>query len=654
MQLTIEQLNAFFQDHPEEIGNIEVETQFGYYPIDACGITAFNSNIIQIITETDKHIETSPDHLLWSKNGWTKTRIFQPGDQIKTDVGWETIKSVLWLDIKEDLYDIQVREKKEFYANGFVSHNSTFIDALCFALFGKAYREINLPLLINSVNEKDLVVEIEFESKGSSYMVRRGLNPRIFEIYRDGEILDQQAKSKDSQDILENNILNMNYRTFTQIVILGSSSFVPFMKLPLNARRLVIEDLLDIQVFTTMNKILKRWVNENRDAISRNTGEIRITNERISFHERHIQDITGQFEKKQTTIGDEIKKVHQKIADIQTEIKSISLEIAKKMKEVEGIDQLIKEKDRLESLEVGIRQRERNINKTIKLVSSENTCPPCDQTISDAKSILERKQKQLEEITAGLVRMEEVQAAVQEKLNQKQSIQKEITVKQQSIQELNYKVRSQQSTITSLQSQKQELIEESEKHHEYKIALDDLVAEKAKLERDQDQYESMLRDYDVAAEFLCDTGVKSKIVQFYLPVMNRLINRYLESMGFGIRFELDENFNEKIRSRYRDVFSYHSFSEGEKFRIDIALLLSWREIARLKNSVNTNLLVMDEIFDSSLDDQGTEDFTTLLKEIGQENNVFVISHKIDTLRDKFDTVLLFKKQKDFSKLQEAK
>jgi DNA repair exonuclease SbcCD ATPase subunit len=527
---------------------------------------------------------------------------------------------------------------------------STILDALCFSLFGKPFRNINKPQLINSINGKNCLTTVEFEIAGKEYKIVRGIKPNVFEIWCAGELINQDAASKDYQKVLEQQILKLNYKTFTQVVILGSASFVPFMQLPGSQRREVIEDILDIRVFSTMNTLLKQRMQETKDEIIRTESALNLARERVDNQQKTIKillesrkDAVSAIQKKISDNEEQIVTTNETIGVLNQDIGNLKSSIADRKSVLEDIE-------KAKVLANKKSHKNTDLDTTMSFFSENDTCPQCEQGIPHAhkSSIIEQIQNELKQNERNIEEITTALGKLNERLETINSIQEQISDK-------NIEVSTANQTVTMLNKLNKELMQEiesakndtgnmeDEKQKLKAIAEEALNALNKKTELiDRKQYE------ELASNLLRDTGIKTTIIREYLPVMNKLINKYLAAMDFYVTFELDETFTEKIRARYRDEFTYDSFSEGEKMRIDLAILFTWRQIAKMKNSVNTNLLLLDEIFDSSLDVSGTDYFLSLMNTMGEKTNVFVISHKGDQLFDKFRSVIRFEKKNDFS------
>lgn len=528
---------------------------------------------------------------------------------------------------------------------------STILDALTFSLFNKPFRDINKNQLVNSINQKNCVVEIEFDIGPIHYRVVRGIKPNIFEIYQNGTIINQDAAVKDYQKVLEQQILKLNYKTFTQVVILGSASFVPFMQLPVWQRREVIEDILDIKVFSTMNTILKEKIAENKEELSAVETEMRIITEQAKAQKSLIDSL--QHSKDQN-----VKVLRDKIETNITEINDKTQLVDLLNKDVETLNTQLYEKaevdkniDMCKSNMNKLSQKLTQVDEHIEFFTSNETCPSCEQGIQhDHKDkIIQKISSDKKQITDNIDMLNSAYSKLSKDLQDKQDVLNQIQDKNISI---STEINAMNMLIKANNALEKEISELSvqgdidvEKDKIKLLANDALSKNEVKVAL---MKEKQLQE--IAGVLLKDTGIKTTIIREYLPAMNKLINMYLSAMDFFVKFELDESFNEKIKSRFRDEFTYASFSEGEKMRIDLAILFTWRQIAKMKNSVNTNLLLLDEIFDSSLDVAGTDYFLSVMDTLGDNTNVFVISHKGDVLLDKFKNNIRFEKTNDFSSL----
>jgi DNA repair exonuclease SbcCD ATPase subunit len=528
------------------------------------------------------------------------------------------------------------------------SGKSTILDALTFVLFNKPFRIVKKAQLVNSVNNSETVVEVEFEIGTRKYRVMRGIKPNKFEIYCNDKMVNQDASSRDYQKYLEQNILKLNYRSFTQVVILGNASFIPFMQLKSVHRREVVEEILDIKIFSLMNMLVKNQIKDVTDELRDIDYNKELTEEKIGLQGKYIEDLKKNKDKiireKLSKIDDNQDIIDDKVKDretLKTENEMLLQDIADRI-EVE--DKLVK----LNDIKSTLVEKHKQHSKKIDFYKNNDECPECKQTIDKdfKENMITEKNKDVDTIIKG---MKQLKIELDEKTKRSKTI-KGVTTK---IRENDVKVARLHSSITELEKFNTQLETEMKSFQEGGVGQSDedkLKELKENLEKISEQRHKLREDklyLEASKAMLQDSGIKTKIIKQYLPIMNKLINTYLTSMEFYVNFTLNENFEETIKSRYRDEFTYASFSEGEKMRIDLALLFTWRAIAKMKNSTNTNLLILDEIFDSSLDGTGTDEFLKILNTLSKEN-VFVISHKGDTLFDKFRSVIKFEKVKNFS------
>jgi len=531
---------------------------------------------------------------------------------------------------------------------------STILDALTFSLFGKPFRKINKPLLVNSINEKDCLTEIEFSIGKNDYQVIRGIKPAKFEIYCNGQLWNQESTVIDQQKNFETNVLKMNYKSFTQIVVLGSSTFVPFMRLPVAQRREIIEDILDIQVFSTMNVLLKDKVRENNEEIKDLDYKLHILEEKIDLQKKYMLELE---KKNQEAITKKEEQIAQLLEDENTnhhEVERLTVEIQNHSKDMEELSNSSGKLKKLNTFLFKVQSKLSSCQKEHSFFADNHVCPTCTQDLSEDFRLnkIAEGEGELNHLQTGLEDLLDAIAKEEERENEFTRLSKIVLDLNSSITQANYQITSIRKSINHIEQEIKELGEtNSDKKSEF-VKLEGLVTEK----KDQKKvYADAKKDRDTllaATQLLKDNGIKTRIIKTYLPVMNQMINQYLQRMEFYVNFTLDENFEEIIKSRYRDVFSYDSFSEGEKARIDIALLLTWRAIAKLKNSVDTNLLILDEIFDGSLDQTGTSDLGWILRNFDDNTKVFVISHK-SNMDDKFDRTIMAEKVKNFSVLTET-
>jgi len=528
---------------------------------------------------------------------------------------------------------------------------STVLDALTFSLFGKSFRRINKPQLINSTNEKDCKVEVEFSLGGTEWKVVRGIKPNIFEIWRNDALLDQFASAVDQQKWLEQNVLKMNYKSFTQIVILGSSTFVPFMQLTATNRREVIEDLLDIKIFSSMSNLIKDKLRLIKDEIKTLELKKESLNDKVKMQENFIEELESRGK-------ENIKNKHTKIDELDQSVAKLIKDNEFYEGEVVGYTQMRTQSDgaaeklrKLSGLKGKISNKVATITKEHKFFTDNVTCPTCTQPIEEGFRInrIEDAQTKAKELQSGYKELEEAIKNEEEREHHFKALSKEITTLTHGISKNNTKIAGCQRQIRDLESEVQTITDQlANRNTEH----DHLANFKNNLKTTYDELASKkdtINYHVFAYGLLKDGGVKSKIIKKYLPLINQQVNRYLQMMDFYINFTLDEEFNETVQSPIHEDFSYASFSEGEKMRIDLSLLFTWREVARFKNSVNTNLLIMDEVFDSSLDGYGTEEFLKIIRFVVKDANVFVISHKTG-MEDKFDNCIKFEKVKGFSRM----
>jgi DNA repair exonuclease SbcCD ATPase subunit len=533
------------------------------------------------------------------------------------------------------------------------SGKSTILDALTFVLYNKPFRKINKPQLINSVNEKDCLVEIEFFVGKKEYKVVRGIKPNIFEIWIDGKKEDQDAATQDQQKKLEEGILKLNYKSFTQTVILGSATFVPFMQLTSTHRREIVEDLLDIKIFSTMSNLLKEKIRHTNELIREYSIKKDMVEEKIDMQENFIKDLDKSGKERISNKESHLKEIEIEIDQLNGgNIKNLNViesQLQPKLEELKNTNSTLK---KLNQIKAKMEQKIQTIVSEHKFFQENSVCPTCTQSIQDEFRLnkivdIEEKSKELND---GYQELEEAINVEQEKDNQFLSYSTEITRLNNDISHNNVKISGFNKQIQNLRKEIQEITEQIQNRNSERKVLENLIKDLDILEKEKSKEKEHVSYYEFSHSLMKDGGVKSKIIKKYLPLMNQQINKYLQMMDFYINFTLDEEFKEVIKSPIHEDFSYESFSEGEKMRIDLALLFTWRDIARLRNSSSTNLLILDEIFDSSLDGAGTDFFTNIIRYVIQDAHVFVISHKTDDLIDKFEKVIKFDKIKGFSKM----
>lgn len=547
--------------------------------------------------------------------------------------------------------EIQLDSKPMTLVCGTNGNGKSFalLDSITFALFGKPFRKINIPQLPNSINKKNCLVEIEFSIGKVCYLIRRGLNPKIFEIIQDGTLLNQSSKTKDYQRYLEEDILKMTYKSFTQVVILGSTSFIPFMQLTAADRRAVIEDILDIGIFSEMNVVLKEKISqsETREQTLENRFEILIEKERVI--NSYIKNLEKLKQDSVTEKQEKIKELEDDISELTSEKIPFEHELTELKTHSKDINHIQKNISSLTSIESRLEENLSKINEEIEFFETNQVCGTCQQTISDdiKHKCVNEKSNKVKELRSAIEKAKGSLKKYLDDLKEAQEKEKQITSLEFKINSIDNRIENISNDIKKLRSPANSNNEDIDKERQN---LSKIITEKNKIQTELLKIKEDMRYMEIIQGLLKDSGIKAKIIKYYLPIINKLINKYLSSMDFFVKFNLDEEFKETIKSRHRDDFSYESFSEGEKMRIDLSLLLCWREIARMKNSVSCNLLILDEVFDSSLDSGGTEEFMKLLNVLGKNSNIFVISHKTDQLIDKFTTSITFEKKNNFSKM----
>lgn len=566
-----------------------------------------------------------------------------------------TFKTVRWKNLLSSGNKFTTIELNRSSTTLIVGENgagkSTLLDALCFGLYGKGFRNLKKDLLINSINNKDLLVEIEFEVGKKSYKVIRGAKPNKFELYLDNVLINQDATMRDYQEHLEKNILKMSHRSFTQVAILGSANFTPFMQLRARDRRKLVEDLLDISIFSTMKDILRK-------KIANHNVEVKETSHEIDLLEERINGLNEQVQALQKNRDEQILKYESTVKETEDNIQSLMEKIDEKTENVVSLESTIKNQnstqDKLKQvveLEKQLETARKKAIADIEFYEDHDNCPTCKQDLDHEhkEKCITEKQDKVSEIKTALSTIDGQISELNTEIGRILKVSEQITEIQREIGLTQTEITSNQKYIHKLNGQIEEL---------KKNVLDETVNDR--LTSSEDNLSTLLSKkedltnrthyFEIATLLLRDEGIKSKIIKQYVPIMNKLINKYLANLEFYVGFELDENFEETIKSRFRDVFKYDNFSQGEKMRIDLALLFTWRAVARMKNSVNTNLLILDEVFDSSLDNQGTDDFLRLLNTLTEKTNAFIISHKGDQLYDKFEEVIRFEKHKNFSRI----
>lgn len=530
------------------------------------------------------------------------------------------------------------------------SGKSTLLDAICFALFGKPYRNINKPQLVNTINNKNCLVEIEFSIGSKQYKVVRGIKPAIFEIWIDKNMINQDAASRDYQKYLEESVLKLNFKSFTQIVILGSASFTPFMQLPAATRREVIEDILDIKIFTAMNLVLKDKVSELKHKLTDVENKITIAKNKAEIQQEYIKTLEEDREARITDIVNKIQEAQHEIFEKRSTLSHLDADrdscivnIADYHNVSDNINKIIQQVNDFESSAT-------KLEKEISFYHNNDTCPKCKQGIEHEfkHSVIQEHEKEIQDINGTIDSIQQEKRSLELRIQEISIVNKKITQLTDAINGLKNDITSSERYIQRLELEQADVKQKVGNIEVEKAKLKDLAKDTLTVVKERSELHETNTYYDIASVLLKDSGIKTKIIRQYLPAINKLVNKYLTAMDFFVQFTLDEKFDEVIKSRHRDDFSYESFSEGEKQRIDLSLLFTWRTIAKLKNSASTNLLILDEVFDSSLDTSATDYVMNLLNTLGDGTNVWVISHKGDQLFDKFNHIVKFTKRQNFS------
>jgi len=637
-----------------DLDRFEIETDSGWQSISKIHKTIVY-DIWEIETQSGLILKCADNHIIFDDN---MNQIYVKDcvpyhTYIMTKTGPELVKTCYKTNSSDNMYDVTVEsEDHRYYSGDFLSHNSTFIEALTFALYGKPFRNINKPQLLNSITQKNLLVELEFSIGKKDYLIRRGIKPTVFEILVNGELLDQNADAREYQEHLEKNILKLNFKSFSQIVVLGSANYVPFMQLPASERRKVVEDLLDIQIFSVMNSILKDKISWNRGALTDIDYYISLCEQKIEMHNKHIDTLKANNE-------DLIAQKQQKIREHQEGLNNLSInndiileQVEKLNEEVGDETRVLGRKTKLVQMESTIEDKIRKLKKEVAFYHDHDNCPTCKQGIDHEfkTETISKREAKSNELTEALTKLETEISTTESRIEEIKDLNRQISSLNTKISENNQQIKFYNRYIIDLHEEINNLQEQSSK---IDTDSEDTVKYEEELNKHNERKRELTKEksvLDIAGQLLKDTGIKTKIIRQYVPIMNKLINKYLSALDFFVDFQLDESFNETIKSRFRDDFSYASFSEGEKMRIDLALMFTWRAIAKLRNSASTNLLIMDEVFDSSLDATGTEEFLKILESLTSDSNTFIISHKGDSLFDHFESVLRFEKHANFSRI----
>lgn len=565
-------------------------------------------------------------------------------------------KEVRWanfLSTGNEFTKIQLNRSKSTLIIGKNGHGkTTMIAAIVFALYGKSYGKDTKPQLVNSITKKNMICEIDFSIGEIEYMVRRGAAPNVFEIYQNGSLIEPPSDLKEYQELLEKTILKINYKSFCQVVVLGSTNYVPFMKLPAGDRRAVVEDLLDIQIFTKMNAILKQKIDDNKQEMSKNKTEITLLTQKIELHEKHMDSLKENNDEIIQDKRDSIAKLETSISKYEEENDKLLQVIEELSLHTKDTTKLTSTKDQLVQFQYKFENKIDAASKEMMFFAKHDHCPTCAQDI-----LPHFKEAKIEKNTVTVAETQVALLKLQDKLEQTKAQLKEATehsnkissitsdIKSNNLLIKNYRnsIENMEEEIESIKSKSKVTTENNSEIENLMVSLNDKMVYKYKLETEKELY-------DVSHHLLKDTGIKTKIIAQYIPIINQQVNNYMSHLDFFVNFELDDKFNETIKSRNRDDFTYSSFSEGEKMRLNLALLFSWRDIARMRNSASTNLLIMDEVADSSLDEEGTSGFLSIIEALGPDTNVFLISHHGDAIYDKFHSVIKMEKVNNFSRI----
>jgi DNA repair exonuclease SbcCD ATPase subunit len=527
---------------------------------------------------------------------------------------------------------------------------STILDALTFALYNKPFRKINKGQLVNSINNKNAVVELEFSLYKNKYKIVRGIKPNIFEVYKNNDLINQNADSKDYQEYLEKHILKIGYKSFCQVVVLGSATFLPFMQLPAAQRREIVETLLDLQIFTTMNSVLKDKVQKNKEDFIRVEEQKRNIEEKIIIIKKYIEKREQESKESVEEKEKEIEKIDEIIISKKKELEKVEKEYHELSQDISNDKKITNENTNLLLLREKINSKIDMVSEEIKFLETNDDCPTCKQRIEESFKLesIDDKNDKLKEYKDGLFILKEKIYNNEKEIQSLNESKEKLSKVKDRFRDISFDLSSTERMKKSIEAEIKSI-----KKKESTISNEEIKDSEEELVKINDIYNELVKKkdlYSASSVLLKDNGIKSRIIKKYIPIINKLINKYLSDLNFFVKFELDEEFNEVIKSRHRDEFSYSSFSEGERMKINLSILFTWRMISQLRNSINTNLLIMDEVFDSSLDSEATEDFMKLLNEFGDKTNVFIISHKTEQLNEKFDNIIRFKKQKNFSKI----
>ena len=648
---TIGQLYEFFKLWPEHYGHVLVETRFGYKKILACDITAYNSKVYKIVLTNKAVIQCSPDHLLYTGEYWIRARDLSVDKCLMAKGGTYGIKKIQLTSKRKDLYDLQVDQVHEFYANGVVSHNSSILNALSFGLYGKSFSGISKGKLVNSINGKQLEVQVEFSSEHDHYKVIRGIKPNVFQIYKNDKLVNEESNSRDYQNILENQILRMSFKTFIQTVVIGTASFTPFMELGANDRRVIVEDLLGVGILTTMNALLKEKIQINQQAQIDNRYKIDNIKVQIVSDNQVIKTLKNSHQNNIDQLISQKNDILAKIEKINKEIDRINAQLVKLNPANEKYNLVIQVRQQIVNQLTEIKTMIRQLSNEKSFVLSHDSCPTCKQKI-DPKyrdKLVAKDDSEIEKYNNKL-------ATLQSKLDTVGEKQAKLTTVLQKITDLNRRVTENNVSITMLNNQISDIDRRLNAKDDNQLIADkeyqirQKIVQAKQLLETKEQLLNEKQIYDQSSNLLRDSGIKTAVVNQYLPIINQMINKYLADMDFYLSFELDSQFNETIKARGRDDLTYQNLSQGEKRRLDMAIIFTWRYIAQLRNSCICQNIFVDEILDSSLDGQGVDSIMQLFRSFN-DSYVVVISHR-ESIQDlEFDKVVSIEKRNQFSNIK---
>ena len=646
--VTIGQIYDLFHADQSVIGTVFVRTRFGYRMIEACDITAYDSEVIEIVAQNGDTIRTSPDHLLYTGQYWTRVRDLKVGDHVAMIDGTFGVSNINRLPNRANLFDIQVAQVHEYYGNRFVSHNSSILNALSFGLYGKSFSGISKGKLVNSINGKQLEVHVEFTSDHDHYKVVRGIKPAIFQIYKNDKLINEESNSRDYQAILESQILRMSFKTFIQTVVIGTASFTPFMELSAVDRRVIVEDLLGVGILTTMNSLLKEKIAANQQSQIDNRYKIDAIKVQIISDNQVIKTLKNSHKNTVEQLIDQKNSINEKIKTINKEIDKINQQLAKLSPANQKYDTIRANREKIVNQITEAKTLIRQLSNEKSFVISHDSCPTCKQKIDQQyrQSIISKADDQL---ATHKQTIDELQAKL-ESITDKQN---KLLVILDRITQLNRQVTENNVSITMLNNQVIEIDNRLNQHEDKSLIAEKELDIRRKIDQAKvllESKETLLNEkqiYDQSANLLRDSGIKTAVVNQYLPIINQMINKYLADMDFYLSFELDSQFNETIKARGRDDLTYQNLSQGEKRRLDMAIIFTWRYIAQLRNSCTCQNIFVDEILDSSLDGQGVDSIMQLFRSFN-DSHVVVISHR-ESIQDlELDKVVPIEKRDQFS------